>query len=159
LGVFYLNNAALLVKRGVILAGVLLLRFTSISRKPMIIALCIRMIISLDHIQLALPAGAEDLLRPFYALLGLTEVLKPAPLVGRGGFWMRAGNLSVHFGVDPTFAPATKAHPAFVVSDIDHLAERLVAAGYDISWDTKLVDVRRFFVFDPVGNRIELIAS
>lgn len=117
------------------------------------------MIKSLDHIQLALPAGAEDLLRPFYLMLGFTEVPKPAPLMGRGGFWMRAGDLNVHFGVDPTFAPATKAHPAFVVSDIDQLSNLLVAAGHNISWDTKLVDVRRLFVFDPVGNRIELIAS
>ena len=65
----------------------------------------------------------------------------------------------VHFGVDPTFAPATKAHPAFVVTDIDRLSDRLVAAGHKIYWDTKLVGVRRFFVFDPVGNRIEMIAG
>lgn len=117
------------------------------------------MIKSFDHIQLALPAGAEDLLRPFYIMLGFAEVPKPAPLVGRGGFWMRAGDLNVHFGVDPTFAPATKVHPAFVVTDIDQLSDRLVAAGHEIYWDTKLVDVCRFFVFDPVGNRIELIAG
>jgi predicted enzyme related to lactoylglutathione lyase len=72
---------------------------------------------------------------------------------------MRAGDLNVHFGVDPTFAPATKAHLAFVVTDIDRLSDRLVAVGHKIYWDTKLVDVRRFFVFDPVGNRIEMIAG
>ena len=39
----------------------------------------------LDHVQLAIPKGAEDLCRPFYVgLLGLKEVPKPAALAGRG---------------------------------------------------------------------------
>ncbi len=117
------------------------------------------MIIALDHIQLAIPKGAEDIARPFYALLGMTEIPKPAPLQGRGGFWMQAGAVQVHFGVDPNFAPATKAHPAFVIDDLDTLAQRLGDAGYRVTWDTALADVRRFFSTDPVGNRIELIAG
>jgi predicted enzyme related to lactoylglutathione lyase len=118
------------------------------------------MIQSLDHIQLAIPAGAEDRVRPFYCdLLGMTEVPKPAPMQGRGGFWVVAGALQVHFGVDPVFTPATKAHPAFVVSDLDALVRRLVDAGHPVTWDTALPDVRRAFTADPVGNRIELIAA
>ena len=117
------------------------------------------MIKSLDHLQLAIPEGAEDLMRPFYAALGFVEVEKPAALQGRGGFWAVAGDISLHFGVDPVFAPATKAHPAFVVSDLDALVAGLGVAGHDVTWDTKLADVRRCFVFDPVGNRIELISG
>lgn len=118
------------------------------------------MITGLDHIQLAHPKGAEDAMRGFYCdLLGLTEVPKPAPLQGRGGFWATAGRLQVHFGVDPDFHPAGKAHPAFTVDDLDALAARLGEAGQTITWDTKLPEVRRFFVNDPVGNRVEIMAG
>lgn len=114
----------------------------------------------LDHLQIALPVGAEDTMRLFYCdVLGCIEVLKPAELAGRGGFWAQAGTLDLHFGVDPDFHAATKAHPAFVVRDIETLATLCEDAGYVIAWDTKLPDVVRFFVSDPVGNRIEVMAS
>ena len=118
------------------------------------------MITALDHIQLAHPVGAEDLLRRFYCdLLGMTEVPKPAPLQGRGGFWAQADAVQVHFGVDHDFVPAKKAHPAFVIADLDGLAARLGAADVTVTWDTNLPDVKRCFISDPVGNRIELIAA
>ncbi|MEJ6397551.1 VOC family protein [Yoonia sp. 208BN28-4] len=118
------------------------------------------MIVSLDHLQLALPAGKEDDMRAFYCdLLGCAEVAKPDALAGRGGFWAQAGDLQLHFGVDPDFKPAGKAHPAFVVADIDDLAARLSDAGHAVAWDDKLPDVRRFFIADAVGNRIEIIAA
>lgn len=118
------------------------------------------MITSLDHIQLALPAGAEDKMRAFYCdLLGMPEIEKPAPLQGRGGFWVMAGAMQVHFGVDPDFKAAGKAHPAFRVTDLDALAQDLDKAGHIVKWDTSLPDIRRFFTADPVGNRVELIAA
>ena len=118
------------------------------------------MITGLDHLQIALPACATDGMRTFYCgLLGLTEVPKPAPLKGRGGFWAVAGTTGVHFGIDPDFTPQTKGHPAFLVRDIHALAERLQAAGIELTWDSALPDVTRCFVADPVGNRVELIAD
>lgn len=116
------------------------------------------MIVGLDHIQLAHPAGAENEMRAFYCdTLGMTEVAKPVPLQGRGGFWVQSDDLSVHFGVDADFHPATKAHPAFVVADLDAAAARLKKDHCKVTWDTALPDVKRFFTNDPVGNRIELI--
>ena len=118
------------------------------------------MITGLDHIQLALPQGTEDAMRGFYCdLLGMQEVAKPAALQGRGGFWAQAGAVQVHFGVDPGFHPATKAHPAFVVADLSGLAGLITDAGFDVKWDTSLPDIRRFFTSDPVGNRVELIGK
>lgn len=117
-------------------------------------------IVALDHIQLALPKGSEDQMRAFYCgPLEMTEVPKPLPLSGRGGFWAMAGPIQVHFGVDPDFTPASKAHPAFVVDDLDALAQRLSSGGYTVKWDTALPEIKRFFTSDPVGNRIELIAQ
>ena len=99
-------------------------------------------------------------MRAFYCdLLDMTERPKPAPLQGRGGFWASAGAIQVHFGVDPDFNPATKAHPAFVIDDLDMLAARLSDANHPVMWDTALPDVKRFFTTDPVGNRIEFIAA
>ena len=118
------------------------------------------MIQTLDHIQLALPQGAEPAMRDFYvSLLGMVEIPKPKPLQDRGGFWASVGSMQVHFGVDPNFNPATKAHPAFVTSEIEALAGRLQRAEFEVRWDTSLPDVNRFFAFDPVGNRVEIISA
>ena len=63
----------------------------------------------------------------------------------------------MHLGVDAAFTPATKAHPAFVVEDLAGLAAALGDAGVAFTWDDALEGVRRGYVADPFGNRIELI--
>ena len=46
-----------------------------------------------------------------------------------------------------------------LVSDVEELAERLVGAGVEVRWDEALPAVRRFYVTDPWGNRVELVAA
>jgi catechol 2,3-dioxygenase-like lactoylglutathione lyase family enzyme len=117
------------------------------------------MIVGLDHIQLAIPPGAEERARAFYvALLGMTELPKPPALAARGGLWLRSGPAVIHLGVEKSFAPARKAHPALVVDDLDALAHRLAGAGFELAWDDNIPGTRRFHVFDPLGNRLEFIA-
>lgn len=112
----------------------------------------------LDHVQLAMPAGREVDAVAFYGgLLGLTQVPKPPALAARGGCWFQSDGVVVHLGVDAAFTPATKAHPAFVVDDLDALAATLGAAGVVVTYDDELEGVRRGYVADPFGNRIELI--
>ena len=66
------------------------------------------MIIGLDHVQLAIPVGQEDVARGFYCdVLGLIEEAKPPHLAKRGGAWFRGGSLRLHLGVDPEFHPDT----------------------------------------------------
>jgi catechol 2,3-dioxygenase-like lactoylglutathione lyase family enzyme len=115
------------------------------------------MILGIDHVQVAIPAGGEDAARAYYgSLLGMTEVQKPAALAGRGGCWFSSGAAVLHLGVGEPFRPARKAHPAFVVAQLDALADRLSAAGYDwVRADNEIPGVRRFHTFDPFGNRIE----
>ena len=116
------------------------------------------MITQLDHILLAIPPGAEDRCRPFYVgLLGMAEVEKPDILAKRGGLWLRSGVVVLHLGVEAEFRPARKAHPALRVSDLDGLAKRFVDAGIAPKWDTDVAEIRRFFAFDPVGNRLEFV--
>lgn len=99
--------------------------------------------ISLDHVQIAAPAGCEAAARRFYGeLLGLRELDKPEPLRARGGAWFELGDgRGLHVGVEQQFAPARKAHPAFAVAGegaLDELAERLAAAGSPVVWDEAL---------------------
>jgi catechol 2,3-dioxygenase-like lactoylglutathione lyase family enzyme len=113
----------------------------------------------LDHVQLAIPAGGEDLARSFFVgLVGFREVEKPAPLKVRGGCWLQSGTVTVHLGVDPQFVPANKAHPAFVVERFGELEKALLGSGFAFTRDTELEGIERAFTHDPFGNRIEFIA-
>jgi catechol 2,3-dioxygenase-like lactoylglutathione lyase family enzyme len=117
-------------------------------------------IVGLDHVQLAMPPGGEEAARTFYgALLGLTEVLKPAPLAARGGCWFAGQGVHLHLGVENDFTPARKAHPAFLVTDLPGLQSRLMAAGVAVIPDDSLPGVQRFYAADPFGNRLELIEA
>ncbi|MDQ2836286.1 MAG: glyoxalase [Actinomycetota bacterium] len=115
------------------------------------------MITGIDHVQVAIPVGSEAVARAFYgSLLEMTELPKPAALAARGGCWFVAGTAVLHLGVQEPFSPARKAHPAFLVSTLDVLADRLSSSGYEVAQaDGELPGVRRFHVFDPFGNRIE----
>ena len=115
-------------------------------------------VVAINHVQLAMPAGEEAEARRFYAdLLGIPEVDKPPNLAARGGCWFERGALKVHLGVEREFRPARKAHPAFTVSDLAGLVQRLAQAGYDTVEDEPLVGFDRRYVSDPFGNRIELM--
>jgi len=122
----------------------------------------------LHHVQVACPTGGEDGSRRFYADgLGLVEVDKPAALVARGGCWFRSyddqGGVAaeLHVGVEDPFAPARKAHPAFVVDDLDEVADRLRGLGFDV--DERERDSfpghLRLHTFDAHGNRVEVLAE
>jgi catechol 2,3-dioxygenase-like lactoylglutathione lyase family enzyme len=123
-------------------------------------------VIALHHVQVACPAGGEDAVRSFYAEgLGLTEVDKPAELRGRGGAWFRAYDdrgavvAELHVGVEEPFVPARKAHPAFVVDDLDLVTARLRARGFEVDERERetFEGYLRFHAFDPHGNRVEVL--
>jgi catechol 2,3-dioxygenase-like lactoylglutathione lyase family enzyme len=114
--------------------------------------------VELDHVQIAAPPGCEAEARRFFGgLLGLRELEKPEPLRARGGVWFALGDRQLHIGVEQDFAPTRKAHPAFRVSpgELDRLAGVLEG----VEWDDSLPGVRRFYVADPWGNRIEILAG
>lgn len=114
--------------------------------------------LTLDHVQVAMPAGREEEARAFFGrLLGLMEIYKPEALAGRGGCWFAIGDRQLHLGVEADFRPATKAHVALATDRLDDLRARLVAAGRPIAEDAPIGGRRRFFTEDPFGNRLELI--
>ncbi|HUD53222.1 VOC family protein [Parvibaculum sp.] len=116
------------------------------------------MLTGIDHVQIAIPEKGEDEARRFYLdVLGFTEVPKPPVQAARGGAWFERGPLKLHLGVDKDFHPATKAHVAFLTDDLDGLAARAHAGGYRLAEDVPVEGYDRLFVFDPFGNRIELM--
>ena len=115
-------------------------------------------LIGIDHVQLAMPTGAEEQARWFYGtLLGLKEIDKPEPLASCGGCWFEAPEIIVHLGVQDGFVAALKAHPAFLASNLEELRNAMKDAGVEVVADSALGDVHRFYAMDPFGNRIEFI--
>jgi hypothetical protein len=116
--------------------------------------------LAIDHIQIAIPPDGEPAARAFFiGLLNMSEEEKPAALALRGGCWFRAGRVHVHCGVESPFQPQRKAHPAFLVNDLDALVERLTKAGSPLRWDESVAGRRRFYTDDPFGNRLEFISA
>jgi len=96
-------------------------------------------IIGIDHVQIAAPRACEADARRFYgSLLGMEELRKPAAIRARGGCWFRAGAQELHVGVEEPFAPARKAHPGLLSSDLEALRGRLAAAGVPFADDARI---------------------
>jgi catechol 2,3-dioxygenase-like lactoylglutathione lyase family enzyme len=119
-------------------------------------------ILSLDHVQVAIPAGGEEAARSFYiGILGFTEQQKPAALAGRDSIWLMAGPVNLHLGVeaDSDFHAARRAHPALTVDNLDEVVLACQHARLPTREDTPVGNFRRTHVFDPFGNRIELMEN
>lgn len=117
-------------------------------------------IAGIDHVQLAMPVGGEDLARAFYSgVLGLAEIAKPAILAVRGGAWFQCGAAQLHLGADPDFTAARKAHPALLVRDFPAFVQQLIDQGLELKPEDTVAGRRRATLSDPFGNRVELIEA
>lgn len=113
--------------------------------------------VGIDHVQLAIPVGGEGVARDFYVgVLGLVEEPKPAVMAARGGCWFGAGAVRIHVGVEEPFVPARKAHPALTMMLLESF---IVRTGLDATWNTEIDGLIRCHVWDPFGNRIELVQA
>lgn len=118
----------------------------------------------IHHVQVGCPAGGEDEGRAFYRDgLGLAEVAKPAALATRGGARFRsAGGAEIHLGVEDPHRPPERAHPALAVdteAELEQIGDRLAAMGYAVDWSQRhnAEEFQRFHVYDPFGNRVEIV--
>jgi catechol 2,3-dioxygenase-like lactoylglutathione lyase family enzyme len=116
-------------------------------------------ILSVDHVQITIPRGAEEAGRAFYCgVLGLPEVEKPASLRERGGFWLMAGRTPVHVGTeDGVDRSLTKGHVAYRVDDLTAWRERLRQHHVAVIDPTPVPGLLRLEFRDPFGNRVELV--
>src|SRR4051812_38852399 len=116
-------------------------------------------ILNIHHAQISIPVGHEAQAREFYCgLLGLKEIEKPAPLRDRGGFWLGLGELQIHFGAeDGVEREKTKAHLAYLVSDLEGWRKKLAEARIVIKESIPIAGYARFEFRDPFGNRVEFL--
>jgi hypothetical protein len=87
----------------------------------------------------------------------MEEIAKPEALRNRGGCWFQCGRQQVHIGVESDFKPARKAHPAFLVPDLDKL--ELIFTVHHVAYerDSSIPGVKRSYAYDPWNNRLEFI--
>jgi catechol 2,3-dioxygenase-like lactoylglutathione lyase family enzyme len=112
---------------------------------------------AIDHVQMTVPRALEAECLAFYRdVLGLAEIVKPEELRARGGAWFQVGALQFHIGVDPEASPASKRHVCFRVPDLAAARADVVAKGVTIDSEGTAEGLKRFFIRDPAGNRIEI---
>ncbi len=113
---------------------------------------------AIDHVLLGMPIGGEAEARAFYGgVLGMAEIPKPPLILARGGAWFRSGAAELHIGAEEGFQAPRRTHPALRVDDLDAFASRCAEAGYEVEWDDRHPVMRRFYVHDPFGNRLEIV--
>jgi hypothetical protein len=85
----------------------------------------------LHHVQVSCPVGGEQAAREFYG--DGAGAVRGGQAAGTRDSWWRLvppPGLELHVGVEEDFTPARKAHPAFVVDNIDAVASAVDAAGF-----------------------------
>ncbi|MGI8746777.1 MAG: VOC family protein [Deinococcus sp.] len=117
------------------------------------------LILGLDHVQIEAPSGHEGQARAFYgSFLGLSELLKPAALQDNPGVWFGLPDgRQLHTGGADPFTPRDKGHPCLRCPDLDRLLARAAEYGLEVEVDTRLAPLRRAYLRDPFGNRLEVI--
>ncbi len=116
-------------------------------------------IVGLDHVQIEGPPGHEAQARAFYGdFLGLPELLKPAVLQPNGGVWFALPDgRQLHTGTVQAFVPRVKGHPCLRCTDLEQLLARAEGFGIAVQEDRQLAPLRRLFLNDPFGNRLEVV--
>ena len=111
----------------------------------------------LTHINVTMPGGSEEVARKFYSgQLGLRELPKPECLRSLGGIWFDVGGLNLHLSVEEGRSGADRQrHFGLGCCDLEGLKARLKTAGLVIE-EGPPVPWKRFFTYDPFGNRIEI---
>ena len=98
-----------------------------------------------------------DRAQAFYGgLLGLAPAPRPAD-AGRAGCWFALGDVELHISLEAgADNGASKRHVALEVEGLDAWRARFAAEGTAIEEGRPIPGMRRFFVRDPAGNRVEL---
>jgi len=112
------------------------------------------------HVQVLVPAGRTGEVVPFYELLGLQRVPKPADGVARSGAWFDfpGGTQQLHVS-EKSGEPHPEQHFALSVEDLDALVSTLSAAGHPFRPGSVVLGARRGMTADPVGNGVELVEA
>lgn len=112
--------------------------------------------LALHHVNITVPGEAEAAAKHFYKdVLGLEEITKPDQSRSRGA-WYQLGAVQLHLSVEDA-QPLSRRHVCYAVRDLTQAARHFRDAGVEILDDERPIEgVRRFFLRDPGGNRIEI---
>jgi catechol 2,3-dioxygenase-like lactoylglutathione lyase family enzyme len=112
--------------------------------------------VTLHHVNVTVPGGAEAAAKHFYKdVLGLEEIFKPDASRSRGA-WYQLGAVQLHLSVEDA-QPLSRRHVCYQVRDVAAAERHFRDAGVEILDDERPISgVRRFFLRDPGGNRIEI---
>jgi catechol 2,3-dioxygenase-like lactoylglutathione lyase family enzyme len=124
----------------------------------------------LDHINVQVPPDVEAEAKRFYGqVLGMKEIIKPDNLGRRGAHYKVSedGSQELHLGIanaeDAVNNRHLQRHIGFQVHDLQAARQAVEDAGFDIE-DAEAVrsearnfTLKRFFVRDPGGNRLEIM--
>lgn len=114
---------------------------------------------AINHVQVTVPPALEAPCKAFYGeVLGLTEIEKPEPLKSRGGAWFSIGTSQLHMSLeDRADGTTSKRHVCYEVANLAAAKAHFEAAGIEITNEaTEPHGLKRFFIRDPAGNRVEI---
>jgi catechol 2,3-dioxygenase-like lactoylglutathione lyase family enzyme len=110
---------------------------------------------TIDHVSVLVTDLARS--RHFYRdVLGLKEVSKPKTFDFKV-LWFEVGNQQLHLLQKPQPDTRSPRHFALRVTDVQKAREHFRSLGVEMQETTLIPHCDRFFVFDPDGNRIEII--
>ena len=114
----------------------------------------------LHHVNVVVAPGRTDAVVPFYELLGLTRVAKPAKGVAQSGAWFDfpGGVTQVHVS-EKSGERHPEQHFAVVVPDLEDVVAQLVGAGHPWTSKPSIGGAARGMTADPEGNAVELVAA
>ncbi|MBI1211043.1 MAG: glyoxalase [Alphaproteobacteria bacterium] len=114
-------------------------------------------ITAFDHVNVAVPRAREaEVLRFYREVLGLLEIPKPVELRSRGGAWFEAGNAQIHVSLEDLEVPQSRRHFCILVDNLDAARHAMKRHHVAIEEGGTAEGLTRFFIRDPVGNRIEI---
>lgn len=109
----------------------------------------------IDHVSVLITQVERS--RHFYRdLLGLKEIAKPRTF-DFVALWFDLGNQQLHLLLKPEPDTRSPRHFALRVRDVAQARLYLRERGLKLDETTKIPGADRFFIFDPDGNRIEII--
>ena len=95
--------------------------------------------------------------RHFYgSVLGLKEIPKPRTF-NFTVVWYDLGNQHLHLLLKDKADTSSPRHFALRVDDVSAARAYFKGLGLEVQETTPIPDADRFFIFDPDGNRIEII--
>ena len=113
--------------------------------------------VGVHHVLLAVPAEQKAEAHHFYEEILGFKPLSVAPEIGGGDnlWWYDCGAAQLHLAVEAGYQAHPRPHPAILVANLDALAGVLSAHGVAVRWDDHYPGLRRFYMRDPFGNRLE----